>query len=31
MGIKENIIHRIAFKDWNFADYYIDEILDYCL
>jgi hypothetical protein len=29
--MRENIIHRIAYKDWKYVDYYIDETLDYCL
>jgi len=28
---KENILHRIAYREWNFVDYYLSEVINYCL
>jgi hypothetical protein len=29
-SIKENMIHRIAFREWKFVEYYLSEVLNYC-
>ena len=28
--IKENMIHRIAYRDWKFVEYYLSEVINYC-
>jgi hypothetical protein len=29
-SIKENMIHRIAYRDWKFVGYYLSEVINYC-
>lgn len=29
-SIKENMIHRIAYRDWKFVEYYLSEVINYC-